>query len=373
MNDLPQIIRGEIQNRGAITFARFMELALYCPDCGYYEKESDTVGRAGDFYTSVSVGSLFGELLAFQFAEWLEKIPAERIQVAEAGAHDGKLAGDILSWLRQFRPELFERLDYFIIDPSERRQSWQKKNLAGFEGRVCWLKTLPRNVEDKIRGVIFANELLDAMPVHRLFWDAKQRDWFEWGVSISGDGFDWIKLRRTIHPGELADLPDELLEVLPDGHVFEVSPGARDWWRDAAASLDVGMLMTSDYGGYDESGIDPRTSAGTLRAYHKHKASNNVLANVGEQDITANVDFGAIRRVGDNSGLKTELFETQSKFLLGVASRWLKYSGETDGVVRQRGRELLTLTHPEHLGRAFRVLVQSRFGGAYGQSVGSIA
>src|SRR5205085_2631449 len=102
-----------------------MELALYCPVYGYYEKEADTIGRRGDYYTSVSVGSLFGELLAFQFAEWLEQCGvtkgAERqTQIVEAGAHDGKLAADILHWLREYRSELFNRLEYWILEPSAR-------------------------------------------------------------------------------------------------------------------------------------------------------------------------------------------------------------------------------------------------------------
>src|SRR6266850_6136830 len=107
----------EIKERGTISCARFMELALYCPDCGYYEKEADNVGKRGDFFTSVSVGNLFGELLAFQFAQWLEELRAARgaVQLVEAGAHQGQLAKDVLSWLRAHRPELFSGLQYWII------------------------------------------------------------------------------------------------------------------------------------------------------------------------------------------------------------------------------------------------------------------
>jgi SAM-dependent MidA family methyltransferase len=373
MNALTQIIREEIQKRGAITFARFMELALYCPEYGYYERESDTVGREGDFYTSVSVGTLFGELLAFQFAEWLEKIPADKIQIVEAGAHDGQLAADILRWMKRFRPDVFERLNYMFIEPSTTRQLWQQKNLAEFSSCVRWIPTLPENSFGKIHGVVFANELLDAMPVHRLFWDAARRDWFEWGVGVSANGFDWFRLEKTIFPAELKALPDELLNVLPDGYVFEISLEARQWWRDAARFIETGFLMTSDYGSFNEFGINPNNSVGTLRSYQNHKGSNDVLASVGEQDITAHVDFRAIQLEGDTSGLKTESFETQSKFLLGIATRLMKHPSEKGSLTSGRSRELQTLTHPEFLGRAFRVLVQSRFGGAYGQPVGSIA
>src|SRR5471030_442352 len=118
-----EIIRREIKERGVLPFARFMELALYAPGCGYYETEKNNVGKRGDFYTSVTVGSLFGELLAFQFAEWLEEIKTlnprlSTLNLIEAGAHDGKLAGDILNWLQANRPELFSKIEYCIIEPS---------------------------------------------------------------------------------------------------------------------------------------------------------------------------------------------------------------------------------------------------------------
>src|SRR5688572_847111 len=164
-----QIIFQEISKHGPIPFSRFMELALYCPEYGYYEKEADTLGRGGDFYTSVSVGSLFGELLAFDFAEKLARLetqnPERETRLIEAGAHDGKLARDILTWLRRQRPQLFERLEYLVLEPSRRRQRWQQATLAEFSGKVKWLHGLghPRR-----SGIIFANELLDAMPVRRL-------------------------------------------------------------------------------------------------------------------------------------------------------------------------------------------------------------
>src|SRR5262245_46773071 len=105
-----------------------MDLALYCPDFGFYEKQKDCVGRRGDFYTSASVGSLFGELLAFQFAGWLEELQTAggRLQIMEAGAHDGRLAADILAWFKSRRPALFERIGYLIVEPSARRQEWQR-------------------------------------------------------------------------------------------------------------------------------------------------------------------------------------------------------------------------------------------------------
>jgi SAM-dependent MidA family methyltransferase len=172
-------IREEIFQERVISFARFMELALYCPETGYYETEKTNVGRAGDFITSVSVGELFGHLLAFQFAEWLEelKIKNEPLKIVEAGAHDGKLAADILGWLKRFRPELLSEIEYWIWEPSPSRRAWQQERLKEFSN-VRWPEHQLSTNPDQLTGIIFSNELLDAMPVHRFGWDAKPKTWF---------------------------------------------------------------------------------------------------------------------------------------------------------------------------------------------------
>ena len=189
-------IREEIHKSGVISFARFMALALYCPETGYYESQKDNVGRRGDFITSVSTGSLFGELLAFQFAEWLEglRISDRGWGIIEAGAHDGKLAADILSWLQIHRPKLFTEIEYVILEPSARRQTWQRAALKIFAPRVRWLSQFNDSTIQQFNGIIFSNELLDAFPVHRHGWDAEKKEWFEWGVTVAGDGFGWAKI-----------------------------------------------------------------------------------------------------------------------------------------------------------------------------------
>ena len=140
MNSLAEIIRAETARRGVLPFARFMELALYHPGLGYYETQTHSPGRRGDFYTSVSAGDLFGQLLACRFAGWLEEMRiAERgVRIVEAGAHDGKLAGDILKWLQLNRPKLFDQIEYGIIEPSPRRQAWQRETLKMFASCVRW-------------------------------------------------------------------------------------------------------------------------------------------------------------------------------------------------------------------------------------------
>jgi SAM-dependent MidA family methyltransferase len=360
------ILRQEVQRQGIISFARFMELALYCPDSGYYEQPERRIGRAGDFYTSVSAGSLFGELLAYQFSLWMGAGRASRQQMVEAGAHDGQLALDVLSWTALHRPALFETLEYWLVEPSRQRQAWQREKLDKFAGRVRWVETLDGLPTGGIEGVIFSNELLDAFPVHRVSWDANAGNWFEWGVVLAGDEFIWRRL-----PGEARDwsvdlkqagfdLQPALLKVLPDGFTLELSPSAADWWREASLALRNGQLLTFDYGFTALELFAPERSRGTLRAYHQHRASENILARPGEQDITAHVNFSRLQSVGESAGLKTEAFSTQARFLTSIAkSIWGGASGGAAPSPRQ-ARQFQTLTHPAHLGQSFRVLVQSR-------------
>jgi SAM-dependent MidA family methyltransferase len=370
MKILYEIIRAEAARDGVLPFARFMELALYCPVHGYYERQKDTVGRRGDFYTSVSTGNLFGELLAFQFARWLEELRIADcgFRIVEAGAHDGQLAKDILNWLQLNRPQLFEQLEYCIIEPSARRQEWQRKTLAGFENKIKWTAQLSglKNPQSAIRnpqsvcGIVFSNELLDAFPVHRHGWDAKSKKWFEWGVAVEGEKFVWARLNEPIHDSRFTiHAPPELLAVLPDGYTVETSPAAENWWREAAGVLERGKLLTIDYGFTAGEMFSPARTNGTLRAYFRHHASDDVLANAGEQDLTAHVNFSAIQKAGEEAGLKTEAFTTQTKFLTQILEKTLQ-DKTFGGWNSARTRQFQTLTHPEHLGRAFRVLVQSK-------------
>lgn len=444
MNPLVELVRREIAARGPVPFARFMELALYCPDLGYYERAAETVGRRGDFYTNVSVGGLFGELLACQFAEWLSpsrgedpspagdtvaptpaggpprpprhpagrkpevaagpgpvrgvpstpatcwapaggpalcpsgdrtsRIPAasaDRFQLLEAGGHDGQLAKDILTWLRQWRPALCSRVEYWLLEPSARARARQRVTLAGLERQVRWFDSWEALPPAGVTGVIFANELLDGLPVHRLRWDAAARQWHEWGVDATPEGFVWVRLPESSAQADallkcsefhrLLAADDRRLEaVLPPGFTIEVCPAATAWWRRAATVLRQGVLLTFDYGLETEDFLRPERAGGTLRAYAKHRVRDDLLADVGEQDLTAHVNFSALRAAGESAGLKTQAFTSQARFLAGIAATlWDQRGWFADGA-SDRLRQFQTLIHPEHLGRAFRVLVQSR-------------
>ena len=355
-----EAIREEILQSGAIPFARFMELALYCPETGYYETKKDNVGRAGDFITSVSTGSLFGELLAFQFAEWLEELRIANceLRIIEAGTHDAKLAADILNWLRAHQPKLFSELEYVILEPSTRRQAWQRETLKEFSN-IRWVSGFDDSTFQRFNGIIFSNELLDAFPVRRLGWDANANNWFDWGVALDGERFTWARIPLTDLPSAISHLPSALLSVLPDGYTIEISPAAENWWRAAAGVLTRGKLLAIDYGFTAEEQFSPARVNGTLRAYHRHHVSDDLLAMAGEQDLTAHVNFSAIQKTGEAEGLKTESFCTQPQFLTRILQKAVMQKSFASLATKQV-RQFQTLTHPEHLGRAFRVLVQSR-------------
>jgi SAM-dependent MidA family methyltransferase len=234
--------------------------------------------------------------------------------------------------------------------------------LVEFAVKLHWVEQLP-DLLPSVRGIIFSNELLDAMPAHRLGWDAKERMWYEWGVTLESGRFVWMRMPATAESSigrwQMAN-GKELLGVLPDGFTVETSPAAEQWWREAASVLECGRLVTLDYGLTADELFAPERKEGTARAYCHHQSSRDVLAHPGEQDITAHVNFTAIQTAGESAGLRTDAFLTQAQFLTGIAARVWKGEASFGEWTPARTRQFQTLTHPEHLGRSFRVLVQSR-------------
>ena len=276
-----------------------------------------------------------------------------------------------MNWLHIHRPKLFSETEYVILEPSVRRQEWQQETLKSFPN-VRWFtgfEGLKRKTQNaKLHGVLFSNELLDAFPVRRLGWDAREKKWFEWGISFDGEKFNWTRISAPHSalctpqldlPTSISHLPSAFLSVLPDGYIIEHSPGAENWWRAAAGILSCGKLLAIDYGFTAEEQFSPARLNGTLRAYHRHHVTDDMLAHPGEQDLTAHVNFPAIQQAGEETGLATEIYCTQPQFLTRILQKAVtkNFFASLDA---KYVRQFQTLTHPEHLGRAFRVLVQSR-------------
>lgn len=361
MNALQSQLQEEIRRRGPMSFARFMELALYAPGLGYYERRRE-IGRGGDFFTSVSVGPLFGELLAFQFAQWMDAdCPAGVVRYVEAGPHDGALAADILAWTRRRRPDLFARLEYWLLDASPARRAWQEEMLRAVLPKVRWAPGIESPGLCHVNGVIFANEFLDALPVHPLRWSAARRQWEEGCVALEGDAFAWEWRRPAAALTEhRPPVPVELAGVLPDGFMVEICPAAAAWWRMAASRLSRGKLVTMDYGLADGAWFAPERAQGTLRAFSRHHAGADVLSRPGEQDLTAHVNFSALMEAGCAAGLRTEGLARQGKFLTEILGRTRLAEDVLDPWDERKTRQFQTLAHPEHLGHKFQVLAQSR-------------
>jgi SAM-dependent MidA family methyltransferase len=344
-----------------MSFRRFMELALYHPEHGYYEQPLlPQTGRAGDFYTSVSVGPVFGELLGY-FIQANAKDWAGKFELIEAGAHAGQLAADILTALKLHAPEVFERAHYQILDPSPTRRTAQAATLAEYAGKVTWANDVAELPDRSVQGIVISNELLDAFPVHRIGWSVADKAWFEWLVEVKNERLCWQRTEPSSLPTDLrAQLPPvsaELAALLPDGFTTEVCPAATQWWQTAADKLKSGWLLTFDYGLEALDFLSPERAKGTLRAYTNHRLTDDLLINIGEQDLTAHINFTAIREAGERAGLQTVHDEAQARFLSRVLAQ---AAGPNFQWPPAKIRQFQTLTHPDHLGRSFRVLGQRR-------------
>jgi SAM-dependent MidA family methyltransferase len=351
MSPVAAFLQAEIARRGPIPFRDFMEAALYHPEGGYYASGRAAIGRGGDYYTSVSVGPLFGRLLARQFVEMWERLgqPAD-FSIVEQGAHGGEFAGDALAGLREFAPECFASAIYVIVEPSAALEQRQRGRLSEFAGKVAWSRTL--SGLEPFQGVHFSNELLDAFPVHRVRWDGAQ--WLERHVALEGERFVWIDTApgtEALHT-HLALLP----RSLSAGYETEVNLAALDWIAALATRLARGWVLLVDYGYPRAEYYRPERQAGTLSAYAQHRRVDDPLDAPGKIDLTAHIDFTAVAERALAAGLGLRGFTDQHHFMVGLSR--LHFT-DTDGITPAQARELRafkTLMHPNLLGQSFKVL-----------------
>lgn len=316
-------IRAEIAAAGGrITFARFMELALYHPEHGYYLAEARRPGRGGDFLTAPETHPFFGVALARQVAEGWERLGRpRRFVVREHGAGVGGLAYDILVGIAQETPPLLDAIDYRLVEPNRHRvaQALAAMDEVGFGGLVRGeAPPGPGAALPPAEGFLLANEVPDALPAHRLVWQdgAPRERWVTW----TGDGFGEATGPLSAEAAAF-DPAGRLARAgvrLAEGDRFEVSPAAAAWFAGAAASLGRGYALVVDYG-YDTAELyrDHRL-AGTVRAHRGHRVSDDPFAAVGEADLTAHVDFGALREAGEAAGLACAGLTTQGALLASL-------------------------------------------------------
>lgn len=358
---LKDAIVAAIQRDGAISFRDFMSMALYRPGLGYYCSPREKMGREGDYLTSPEVSPLFGAMVGRKLRGMWEAMERPNpFQVVEAGAGSGRLCRDILRWADRAAPELSGALQYAIVEASPALERRQRSLLdeEGLSVRIRWHESLPAGIE----GCILSNELLDAMPVHRV----SVRDGVLKAVFVRWEG---ARLEE-----ELREAPPEIgeyfqrLGLLPgEGCYAEVNLEALRWMRDAGRALRRGFVLTFDYGYEAEDMFARWRTDGTLLCFYRHNPSTDPYARIGRQDITSHVDFTSVRRAGEDAGLKTIENLPQADFLIkmGIAEA-LSPAESITGLEEYyaRRRAVMDLADPAGLGR-IRVLVQAKgLGGA---------
>lgn len=364
---LLELIKGYIENnhRNSISFYTFMQLALYHDDLGYYSRPKQKIGKEGDFYTSASVGDVFGAVLADVFAEmadtFLEDSP---LYLVEFGGGTGELTRQILHAWEKDNPKLLSKFQPIMVEKSQYHRGVQQEKLSQYG--VKWVDDLSEFSSNggSVKGIIFSNELLDAFPVYVI--EYRDGRWKEVRVGWDDDTSQLCERLEELDEPEVEKYLQREEKHIPriEGYRIEVNVGAESWLVDTARGLAEGYLVTIDYGYLRENLYIPQRKKGTLLTYHRHTAADNPLSQPGEQDITTLINFSSIMEIGEKHGLQNVGFFTQSQFLInaGILSK-LQEHQESDpfhGVITKRNRAIRQLIMPGGMGETFKVLVQAK-------------
>ena len=364
---LENIIIAEIEKSPAkrITFAEYMNLALYHQDYGYYNSGAVSIGKKGDFFTASSLGKDFGELLAIQFRQMWQHLDCPNpFYLIEMGAGNGELARDILRYVtQQSDPDFRRSVQYLIIERSPALIAVQQKLLGSLAKDVAW-KTWSDLADKSIVGCFLANELVDAFPVHLV--TKKNQQLQEVYLSLQNDRL--TETTGSLSSDRLSQYFDSvginlLDKQYPPNYRTEVNLNAEEWIKIVASKLKQGYVLTIDYGYTADKYYRPSRDRGTLQCYFQHRRHNNPYANLGHQDITAHVDFTSLMRRGELNHLQTLGFTQQGLFLmaLGLGDRLNDLSsGKYDITEIFKRRDALhQLIDPTGLGN-FGVLIQGK-------------
>ena len=359
-----------------ITFAQYMDMVLYHPEHGYYSSDAIKIGfRGSDFFTSASLGADFGELLAKQFYQMWEILDQPiHFDLVEMGAGQGILASHILNYIQQEYPDFFGAVKYIIVEKSQSLKQEQQQRLQDFAVDWCNLEEIPSK---SINGCFFSNELVDAFPVHQFILAAGElreiyvtlaelnREISEIQIIRDPLFIEVIGEPSTPQLGEYFKLVEIDLSqnTYENGYRSEINLAALNWLGIVADCLERGYVLTIDYGYPAHRYYNPRRSQGTLQCYYQHRHHDNPYINIGQQDITAHVDFTALSSWGERCGLKQVGWTQQGLFLmsLGIGERLAALSSQQQPISQllQRREGLHQLINPSGLGN-FGVLVQSQ-------------
>lgn len=355
-------LRERLRHTGRLTFAEYMAACLYEPGLGYYTSPGRKVGAQGDFYTSITVHAAFGRVIAREIAAmWRSMDRPSTFTLVEAGAGHGRLSCDIMNFLAEREPDCYAASSLVLVEKEPSLAEAQAALLSAHAAKLGW--RTPEQLADGFRfsGVLYSNELLDAMPVHRLLMTPEGLR--EIYVTLDGEQFS-----------EQLDLPSTpALEAyllkhgapLMAGQEAEVSLAGLAWFEAAAAALERGFLLTVDYGFPKVELYAPRRKQGTLLCYYQHRVEDNPYERIGQQDITTHINFSALMERGQELGLATVWFGEQYRFLLsaGIVEEFeaIEASELSEADKLKARLTLKRLIMPEGgMGDTFRILVQSK-------------
>jgi len=342
-----------IQLEGPLSFHDFMEMALYYPSSGYYTSEGEKIGKHGDYYTSPCLGNFFGELIGKQVIEMWTKLGEQDFSIIEYGAGSALLCRDMLDYLRHNSP-MYKGLTYYIIEKSPEMKKKGEKVLAGFENKVKWIDSMA-SLSD-VSGCVLSNELVDNFAVHQVIMQDELME-----VFVDHTNGTFTELLKPASK-QLHDHLNNLGITLPQGFRTEINLQAESWIKEIALSLRRGFVITIDYGYLSADLYEEQRKSGTLLCYHKHSINDDPYRHVGEQDITAHVNFSALSRYGANLGLNHCGFTSQSNFLLSLGLtehlRQLEKKEQSSPAANNGASMLFTFLL--QMGQKIKVLIQQK-------------
>lgn len=355
MPTLSDIVKKEIEDRGPVSFRRFVELSLFHPHRGYYSSGKAAIGKSGDFYTAPSVHPSFGEILSRFAVSAHELLGGEKLGILEFGAAGGRLARDILEALRRDRPDAYGKTDYVMSETSPSAVGEAKSTLEGHGGRLRWIDDVGEIETGGFDGVVIANEFLDSLPFHRLRHDgAGMKEVF---LATTGGRFEEVLL--DIEDEKVREFSERYFGQYRRGEEAEARLLSGGWLGEVERALGRGFVLVIDYGFLAPELYSQGRRKGTFRCFYRHELSDDPYARMGEQDITADVNFSELARVGDFLDLHTVRYATQGQFLVdwGILDLLEKYGGPESEADRLAVK---TLIMPEFMGSRFKVLVLAK-------------
>ena len=350
LNPLSEIIVQKIKDDGPISFRDFMEMSLYYPQLGYYTSARNKIGKTGDYFTSSSFTSLFGEIVGKQIEEMSLRLGEEEFTIVEYGAGNGALCLDILKRLQK-NNNLYSRLRYCIIEKSPAMKQNAMENISSNE-KVTWHDSI--ETISPVTGCIFSNEVVDNFSVHKIVMEDELME-----IKVDyNNGFS--EIHEPASP-LLKDYFNQLNIILPKGFCAEINLEATEWISGIAAALEKGFVITVDYGFPSSELYSWKRNAGTLTCYCGHEQNNNVYHHIGEQDITAHVNFSALHHWGIKNGLSCCGFTDQVHFLhgLGIVNEMRK-AENNKGKYSLEKKMFLFQTFLMDMGSKYKILIQQK-------------